>query len=55
MPLLVTKTGEKFGKSEGNALFLNPDKTSSEAIFNYFLNCADEEVEKYIRIFTFYP
>ena len=29
MPLLLTKTGQKFGKSEGNALYLNQDKTSS--------------------------
>lgn len=29
MPLLLTKTGQKFGKSEGNALYLNPSKTSS--------------------------
>ncbi len=27
MPLLLTKSGAKFGKSEGNALFLNPEKT----------------------------
>lgn len=55
MPLLLTKSGQKFGKSEGNALYLNPKKTSTEAIFNYFLNSSDEDVEKYLSIFTLYP
>ena len=44
MPLLLTKTGQKFGKSEGNALYLNGDKTSTDTIFNYFFNTADEDV-----------
>ena len=55
MPLLLTKAGKKFGKSEGNALYLNAEKTSTDSIFNYFYNTADEDVEKYVKIFTFYP
>lgn len=55
MPLLLSKSGHKFGKSEGNALYLNPKKTSSEAIFNYFLNSSDEDVQRYLSIFTLYP
>ena len=47
MPLLLTKAGKKFGKSEGNALYLNAEKTSTDSIFNYFYNTADEDVEKY--------
>ena len=54
MPLLLTKKGEKFGKSEGNALFLNGEKTPLSSIYEYFFNCSDEEVETLLYIFTFY-
>ena len=54
MPLLLTKNGQKFGKSEGNALFLNPEKTPIDEIHKYLLNSSDEEVETYLHIFTFY-
>jgi len=42
MPLLLTKSGAKFGKSEGNALFLNAEKTPLSDIFQYFYNSADD-------------
>jgi tyrosyl-tRNA synthetase len=41
MPLLLTKNGEKFGKSEGNALFLNPKKTPIDEVHKYLLNSSD--------------
>jgi tyrosyl-tRNA synthetase len=44
MPLLLTKSGAKFGKSEGNALFLNAEKTSINEIYQYFYNTADEDL-----------
>lgn len=42
MPLLLTKSGRKFGKSEGNALFLNSEKTPIDEIHKYFLNSSDD-------------
>lgn len=54
MPLLLTKTGEKFGKSEGNALFLNGSKTPISLIYDYFYSTADDEVQKLLGIFTLY-
>ena len=41
MPLLLTKSGHKFGKSEGNALFLNPKKTPIDEVHKYLLNSSD--------------
>lgn len=54
MPLLLTKSGAKFGKSEGNALFLNSEKTPLKEIYQYLYNTADEDLEKYLSIFTFF-
>jgi tyrosyl-tRNA synthetase len=42
MPLLLTKSGQKFGKSEGNALFLNPQRTPPSALHQYLFNTADD-------------
>lgn len=44
MPLLLTKNGEKFGKSEGNALFLNSNRTPISHIYDYFYNIGDDEI-----------
>ena len=53
MPLVLDSNGNKFGKSEGNALWLDLEKTSSYEIYQYLMNSSDEMVEKYIKIFTF--
>ncbi len=53
MPLVVDKYGHKFGKSEGNALWLDEEKTSSYELYQYLLNVDDEVVIDYIKIFTF--
>lgn len=54
MPLVVDKsTGKKFGKSEGNAIWLNPEKTSPFAFFQFWLNTSDESAIDYLRLFTF--
>jgi len=47
------KTGKKFGKSEGNAVWLDPKKTSSYTFYQFWLNVSDEGVEDYLKIFTF--
>jgi tyrosyl-tRNA synthetase len=44
MPLLLNKQGEKFGKSEGNALFLNSEITPLEKVYEYMYNTSDEQV-----------
>ena len=53
MPLVTDKNGKKFGKSEGNAFWLDKNKTSSYEIYQYLLNSDDEKVIDYLKIFTF--
>jgi len=53
MPLILDSTGKKFGKSEGNALWLDEDKTSSYELYQYLINTEDEMIEHYLKVFTF--
>ena len=53
MPLVLDKYGNKFGKSEGNALWLDRNKTSSYELYQYLINVDDELVISYLKIFTF--
>ena len=53
MPLVTTKSGVKFGKSEGNALWLDKEKTSSYDMYQYLVNSEDEMVISYLKVFTF--
>ena len=53
MPLVTTKSGVKFGKSEGNALWLDKEKTSPYQMYQYLLNSEDEMVIPYLKRFTF--
>ena len=53
MPLVLDKYGRKFGKSEGNALWLDRNKTSSYELYQYLINVDDEMVISYLKIFTF--
>lgn len=54
MPLVVDKaTGRKFGKSEGNAIWLDAEKTSPYAFYQFWLNTSDESVVEYLKLFTF--
>ena len=53
MPLVLDKYGRKFGKSEGNALWLDREKTSSYELYQYLINVDDEMVIDYLKIFTF--
>ena len=53
VPLIVDKaTGKKFGKSEGNAIWLDPELTSPFAFYQFWLNASDESVEDYLKVFT---
>ncbi len=53
MPLILDQNGKKFGKSEGNALWLNEEKTSSYELYQYLINSDDSKVEEYLKVFTF--
>lgn len=51
-PLITDASGKKFGKSEWNALFLDKNKTTPYAIFQYFMNSEDADVERYLKLLT---
>ena len=51
-PLLLDSTGKKFGKSEGNALFLDAGMTSVYDWYQYFLRAADADVIRYLKVFS---
>ena len=53
MPLILDSTGKKFGKSEGNALWLDKNKTSAYEIYQYLINTDDTKVLEYLKVFTF--
>jgi len=54
-PLLTTADGAKFGKSAGNAVWLDPARTSPYAYYQYWFNAADADVERFLKLFTFLP
>ena len=53
MPLILDANGNKFGKSEGNALWLDKEKTSPYEIYQYLINTDDSKVLEYLKVFTF--
>lgn len=53
VPLITDSTGKKFGKSEGNAVWLDADKTSPYEFYQFWLNVADADAVKFLKIFTF--
>nr|XP_016929801.1 tyrosine--tRNA ligase, mitochondrial [Drosophila suzukii] len=55
LPLVTTEEGDKFGKSAGNAVWLDGNKTSPFALYQFFLRMPDSEVEKLLKLFTFIP
>lgn len=52
-PLITKADGSKFGKSEGGAIWLDPEMLSPYAFHQFFLNAEDEKVIEYLRVFTF--
>ncbi len=52
-PLLTTADGAKFGKSAGNAVWLDPEMTSPYAYYQYWINTHDDDVVRFLRLFTF--
>lgn len=53
MPLTLDSAGKKLGKSYGNALWLDEEKTSSYEMYQYLLNFEDSMMEEYLKRFTF--
>jgi tyrosyl-tRNA synthetase len=51
-PLITDSTGKKFGKSEGNAMFLDTSKTSPYFIYQYFMNTPDEDISRFLKMLT---
>ncbi|MBR2838913.1 MAG: tyrosine--tRNA ligase [Kiritimatiellae bacterium] len=54
-PLLLDSSGRKFGKSEGNALFLDASMTSVFDWYQYFMRAADADVIRYLKVFSMRP
>ncbi|GAA2343557.1 tyrosine--tRNA ligase [Saccharopolyspora halophila] len=54
LPLVTDSEGRKFGKSTGGGnVWLDPEMTTPYAWYQYFVNTADADVSKYLRLFTF--
>jgi tyrosyl-tRNA synthetase len=54
-PLITRPDGEKFGKSTGSTLYLDPELTTPFAFYQWFLNTDDSVVGTYLRVFSFRP
>lgn len=52
-PLTLDSTGKKIGKSEGNALWLDKEKTSSYELYQFLINFEDSMMENYLKVYTF--
>lgn len=52
-PLITKADGTKFGKTEKGNVWLDPEKTSPYAFYQFWLNVSDDDAKKFIRIFTF--
>ncbi|KND51988.1 MAG: tyrosine--tRNA ligase [Parcubacteria bacterium C7867-001] len=52
-PLVTDANGKKFGKSEGNAIWLDPKKTSPFAFYQFWINLPDAKLDIYLKLYTF--
>ncbi len=55
MPIITDASGKKFGKSEGNAVWLDPKKTSPFSFYQFWINQPDANLETYLKVYTFLP
>lgn len=53
LPILTTRDGKKFGKSEGNAIWLDAVKTTPFSLYQFFIRTPDDEVENLLKALTF--
>ncbi len=51
-PLVTTATGQKFGKSEAGAMYLDPALTSPYKFYQFWMNVDDRDVDSYLKLFT---
>jgi tyrosyl-tRNA synthetase len=54
-PLITNASGSKFGKSEGGNIWLDGARTSPYHFYQFWVNTEDEDVERYLKLFTFLP
>ena len=52
-PLITTSSGAKFGKTEGDNIWLDPARSSPYKFYQFWLNTDDRDVEHYLKLFTF--
>ena len=55
IPLVTDAAGKKFGKSEGNAIWLDAKKTSPFSFYQFWINLPDTDIEKYLKVYTYLP
>ncbi|XP_042241501.1 tyrosine--tRNA ligase, mitochondrial-like isoform X1 [Homarus americanus] len=55
IPIITNESGDKFGKSAGNPIWLDSSKTSPFDLYQFFVRIKDSEVEKYLHLLTFLP
>ena len=55
LPLVTKSDGTKFGKTESGTIWLDANKTSPYAFYQFWLNCADADVYRFLKYFTFLP
>jgi tyrosyl-tRNA synthetase len=53
LPLVTKADGTKFGKTASGTIWLDPMKTSPYSLYQFWLNCADADVDNFLRLFTF--
>lgn len=51
-PLITKADGGKFGKTESGNIWLDPEKTTPYAFYQFWMNCSDDDAAKYVKIFT---
>jgi len=54
-PLITTARGQKMGKTEAGAIWLDDSKTSPYDFYQYWINCDDRDVVRFLMLFTFLP
>lgn len=54
-PLITTSTGQKMGKTHAGTVWLDPERTSPYDFYQYWVNVTDDDVERFLKLFTFLP
>jgi tyrosyl-tRNA synthetase len=54
-PLIITSSGEKMGKTAQGAVWLDPEKTSPYEYYQFWINSEDQDVGRFLALFTFLP